>query len=180
MKDELPGFTVLHEVTWRPSSQAVFKTLAATIEDRFGPPSERDIDSNGLGLFDGHLLRFACGLEVTLCRYHLTGWRTIDPAVEPSTYEIYANEHDAEHIAFHLHVATELMGLWVDRVGRPLLSTSPCNFVVMRTDDNGNEAEVKAMTNRCEAEALVREYEARGHKQLYWILDRTSVPRDCT
>jgi len=45
----------------------------------------------------------------------------------------------------------------------------------MRTDDNGNDVEVRRLTNRCEADALVREYEARAHKQTYWILDKPPV-----
>lgn len=41
----------------------------------------------------------------------------------------------------------------------------------MRSDDNGNEVEVARVATREEAEALVRMYEARGHKQMYWIKD---------
>ncbi len=44
-------------------------------------------------------------------------------------------------------------------------------LAVMRTDDNGNDFEVKRVTNRCEAAAVVRTYEARGHKQTYWFAD---------
>ena len=39
----------------------------------------------------------------------------------------------------------------------------------MRTDDNGNDYEVARVACRCAAEAIVREYEARAHKQSYWI-----------
>jgi hypothetical protein len=41
--------------------------------------------------------------------------------------------------------------------------------IVMRTDDNGNHYEVVRAACRCAAEAIVREYEARAHKQSYWI-----------
>jgi hypothetical protein len=44
-------------------------------------------------------------------------------------------------------------------------------FVVMRTDDNGNDIEVTRVASRSEAEAVVRMYEARAHKQSYWIAD---------
>lgn len=50
------------------------------------------------------------------------------------------------------------------------------SFVVMRTDDNGNDFEVTRVATRSEAEALTRELETRGHKQLYWIVDESSVP----
>jgi hypothetical protein len=42
-------------------------------------------------------------------------------------------------------------------------------FRVMRADDNGNEVEVMQVETREEAERIAREYEARGHKQSYWV-----------
>ena len=42
-------------------------------------------------------------------------------------------------------------------------------FRVMRQDDNGNAFLVSSVSSRSEADALVREYEARGHKQTYWV-----------
>ncbi|WP_156178597.1 hypothetical protein [Saccharothrix sp. ST-888] len=41
-------------------------------------------------------------------------------------------------------------------------------YRVMRQDDNGNRSEVAGGLGRAEAEALAAEFEARGHKQLYW------------
>ncbi|MEU2626113.1 MULTISPECIES: (deoxy)nucleoside triphosphate pyrophosphohydrolase [Kitasatospora] len=40
---------------------------------------------------------------------------------------------------------------------------------VMRQDDNGNRYLVATGLGRAEAEALAAEFEARGHKQLYWV-----------
>ncbi|MEV6211048.1 (deoxy)nucleoside triphosphate pyrophosphohydrolase [Kitasatospora sp. NPDC051914] len=40
---------------------------------------------------------------------------------------------------------------------------------VMRQDDNGNRFLVATGLGRAEAEALAAEFEARGHKQLYWV-----------
>ncbi|MGW6918254.1 SPOR domain-containing protein [Kitasatospora sp. NPDC054939] len=42
-------------------------------------------------------------------------------------------------------------------------------YRVMRQDDNGNRFEVAAGLAREEAERLAEEFEARGHKQLYWV-----------
>ncbi|MER8182840.1 hypothetical protein [Kitasatospora sp. NPDC094015] len=42
-------------------------------------------------------------------------------------------------------------------------------FRVMRQDHNGNRFPVAGGLSRTEAEALAAEYEARGHKQLYWV-----------
>ena len=44
-------FVVVTDLTWTSPPLAVFEIMAATIEARFGPPSERDLDSNGIGLF---------------------------------------------------------------------------------------------------------------------------------
>jgi hypothetical protein len=40
---------------------------------------------------------------------------------------------------------------------------------VMRLDDNGNQVELTKTTSRCEAESVAAKYEARGHKQMYWV-----------
>ncbi|MFF3006306.1 SPOR domain-containing protein [Kitasatospora sp. NPDC057940] len=42
-------------------------------------------------------------------------------------------------------------------------------FRVMRQDDNGNRFLVAAGLDRVAAERLAAEFEARGHKQLYWV-----------
>ncbi|WP_370869573.1 hypothetical protein [Pseudomonas sp.] len=39
----------------------------------------------------------------------------------------------------------------------------------MRMDDNGNQFVVRADLTRIAAEALARQFEARGHKQSYWV-----------
>jgi hypothetical protein len=41
-------------------------------------------------------------------------------------------------------------------------------WTVYRQDDNGNRFIVSTRLNRVEAERLVTEFEARGHKQVYW------------
>ncbi len=148
-----------------PMPLAAFDALAADIEARFGPPLEYDLDSNGVGLFDATGLRLPCGLELGLLRFHLgRGLRTIDPAVEPSRYEVYANELDITHVAFHLGVPLAAMSTWPDVV-------TPQSVIVMRADDNGNHCEVCRVTNRCEAEAIAAAYERRAHKQTYWVAD---------
>lgn len=42
-------------------------------------------------------------------------------------------------------------------------------FRVMRADDNGNEVEITVVDTREEAERIARDFEARGHKQTYWV-----------
>lgn len=45
-------------------------------------------------------------------------------------------------------------------------------WVLHRLDDNGNRFEVATFPTREAAEAALREYEARGHKQTYWVAPR--------
>lgn len=45
-------------------------------------------------------------------------------------------------------------------------------WIVCRLDDNGNEFVVARTRTLDEAEALVAEFEARGHKQTYWVDDQ--------
>ncbi|MDH6112615.1 hypothetical protein P3T36_001497 [Kitasatospora sp. MAP12-15] len=47
-------------------------------------------------------------------------------------------------------------------------------WCVMRQDDNGNRFLVARGLTREAAEALAAEFEARGHKQLYWVTAETS------
>jgi hypothetical protein len=42
-------------------------------------------------------------------------------------------------------------------------------FLLMRQDDNGNRVLMARYQDRTEAEAQAAVYEARGHKQLYWV-----------
>ena len=44
----------------------------------------------------------------------------------------------------------------------------PLRWTVLRQDDNGNRFIVQRHLGREEAERLVAELEARGHKQVYW------------
>lgn len=48
------------------------------------------------------------------------------------------------------------------------LPPRPPLFSVHRMDDNGNEFVVRRHVSREEADRLVAEFEARGHKQTYW------------
>ncbi|GAA2776132.1 NUDIX domain-containing protein [Kitasatospora aburaviensis] len=52
-------------------------------------------------------------------------------------------------------------------------------FRVMRQDDNGNRFPVADGLARDEAERLAAEFEARGHKQLYWV-EPTARPMEAT
>lgn len=42
-------------------------------------------------------------------------------------------------------------------------------WVLYRIDDNGNEVEMRRFATRDEAEAAMRAFELRGHKQAYLV-----------
>ncbi|WP_349572595.1 hypothetical protein [Azotobacter salinestris] len=42
-------------------------------------------------------------------------------------------------------------------------------WLLYRIDDNGNEVEMRRFAERAEAEALMNEYQRRGHKQAYLV-----------
>jgi hypothetical protein len=101
--------------------------------------------------------------------------RLVDPAVEPSFYEVHANATELAHIAFHLGVALPAMTVWIDDRDHPIADLGPDRFVAMRRDDNGNEIEMRRFTSRCEADAFVRDFETRGHKQGYWVVEASAL-----
>ncbi|HEV3440709.1 MAG TPA: hypothetical protein VG122_25360 [Gemmata sp.] len=45
-------------------------------------------------------------------------------------------------------------------------------WTVYRIDDNGNTFVVRERLTRDEANRLVAEFEARGHKQMYWAEEK--------
>lgn len=47
-------------------------------------------------------------------------------------------------------------------------------YLLWRMDDNGNRAVVSRHVTREEAEQACRDFEARGHKQAYWVEEALS------
>ena len=46
---------------------------------------------------------------------------------------------------------------------------SEARWELWRQDDNGNRVLIQRFASRSEAEERLREFEARGHTQTYWI-----------
>jgi hypothetical protein len=57
----------------------------------------------------------------------------------------------------------------MDGVERQPPPEPPGTWSVWRIDDNGNTFLVREWLSRDEAERLAAEFEARGHKQMYWV-----------
>jgi hypothetical protein len=47
--------------------------------------------------------------------------------------------------------------------------SSAASWVVWRQDENGNRFQVRVCSSPDEAFEVARKFEARGHKQLYWV-----------
>jgi hypothetical protein len=46
---------------------------------------------------------------------------------------------------------------------------TPAAWTLWRQDDNGNRVRVETFATRSEALALQAQFEARHHKQIYWV-----------
>lgn len=150
------------EPTWR-SRPIVWLEIAGrdVLLRRLGEPSGAG-DVSHFGPAECWLVRFDCGLELSLVWY-FGRWDL------PAGVEIYANrDDDPDHIVDH--VATDL-GIPIVKWGRSSDEPPPlaAPWSIIRQDDNGNRAVVARTTSRCEADHRAAEFEARGHKQIYWV-----------
>ena len=161
------GAVALPEVRWTSPPLGCVEFSRTWMESRFGEPHHVDLDSNGIGLFDAWLMRFECGLEVALWLFHQRpDFSYIEHPDEPAIVEIHANELERGHVFFHLGVDRQSVSSFEPDRARD----GPLAWTVRRLDDNGNEYDITRVTSRCEAAAITREYEARGHKQTYWVV----------
>ena len=155
-------------VSWKEPPLVSFRRARVALEADLGPPQARDLDSNGIGLYDAWALRFGCGLEILLLAFHMDSTARQVPKDRETWIEIQSNETDFGHIAAHLPFELEGVSPWMpDR-----RTAQPARWAVMRRDDNGNTFEVAAYGTECEADIVADTFEARGHKQSYWVVDR--------
>ena len=139
-------------VSWTSPPLCSFEQSRLWMEARFGEPHWRDLDSNGIGLFDAWALRFACGHEVTLWLFHQRDpWTDCFPH-ELAPVEIYANDPEHGHTCFHVGIDRDSLSLWEPDAGHD----GPLVWAVRRQDDNGNQYELGRFSSRCEAEAVAR------------------------
>ncbi|MNZ56746.1 hypothetical protein D3C78_746990 [compost metagenome] len=54
--------------------------------------------------------------------------------------------------------------------------TQSSRWLLYRIDDNGNEVAMRRFSHREDAEAVMRDYEARGHKQAYLVREERGTP----
>ena len=159
---------ITDRVSWKREPLVAFRQSRSVLEATLGLPQARDIDSNGLGLYDLWALRFHCDLDVLLLAFHDSKFVPVPPELE-NWVDLQSNDTDCAHIAAHLPFDLGELSPWLpDR-----RAARPCSWLVMRQDDNGNVFEVTRCTTRCEAQFRVDVLESAGHKQTYWVDDQT-------
>jgi 2'-5' RNA ligase len=73
-------------------------------------------------------------------------------------------------VRFGLYSSTSVNGVPRYECVRSIpLQPTECDWAVHRQDDNGNRFVVSTGLRREEAERIAAEFEARDHKQLYWV-----------
>ncbi|MFN8360857.1 MAG: hypothetical protein U0264_13165 [Candidatus Kapaibacterium sp.] len=88
---------------------------------------------------------------------------------------ITINDYSGEHLLHHLHLPGEPW--WLEP--NPTLQASARNpidktqYSLWRQDDNGGEYCIQNKLSKLHAECLLLEFEAKKHKQMYWIAEDT-------
>lgn len=106
---------------------------------------------------------FPCGLEVLVI--HDRGVK------KDRQWELQGNLPEPQHALEHLGLSSATVTWQADRVRRfeSKTQTDPGKFEVWRLDDNGNEALVDVLASEATANCVVQTYEARLHKQTYFV-----------
>jgi hypothetical protein len=158
---------IVPPLAWPRRPLVSFRASREALEEKLGPPQERDGDSNGMGPVDIWALHFDCGLEVMLLAFHVASDLSEVPRHEPTWVEIQANSTEFEHISAHLPLALVGVSPWLpDRRTYP-----PNRWALMRQDDNGGVFEVQRFSSRCAAGLALSKFEALYHKQMYWLAE---------
>ncbi|WP_394835630.1 hypothetical protein LVJ94_01710 [Pendulispora rubella] len=154
-------------VDWSSPPLFNFRATRVRLVEVLGEPDGVDLDSNGLGSFDAWVVRAACGLEIVVWRFHLRpdGTGAVAADHELTNGEVHANARDLEHIRFHLPFEIEHFSECAP--GRMI--EAPRAWRLVRQDDHGLRYVIATFTSGCEAEAALRTFEGRSHKQTYSI-----------
>jgi hypothetical protein len=131
---------------------------------RFGPFHREETDSAVVaGPEEAWAFGFPCGLEVLLIRHR--------GVQKGRLWELQGNLPEPQHAIEHLGVTSAPVTWRADRVRahETKIQTEPGRFEVWRLDDNGNEALVDVLGSEATANCVVHSYEARPHKQTYFV-----------
>jgi hypothetical protein len=87
-------------------------------------------------------------------------------------------DHALRHLPFHIDDLSPMHPEAIAEMSAEIIQRYPQReteviqlkaFQVWRIDDNGNVFTVGEPTSERDARCLVAQYEARGHKQMYWV-----------
>jgi hypothetical protein len=123
------------------------------------PHGEEDALSAGEPM-DLWAFGFDCGLEVVVSFRRLS-----------RTWQLEANLPELEHALLHLELPSEWVSWRGDRRRSITTRTDspPESWTVWRQDDYGNRFVVDVLASERTARCLAETYEARAHKQSYWV-----------
>jgi len=131
---------------------------------RFGPRhSDQPRDWDAPGPVDLWFFELPWGHKITL-EYHLT-ISQVNIYVESLEIDAVLEFVGLKDHKFYLH--TDTITLLRSRCPVYTRDLNPCSLY--RLDDNGNTALVHSYESRRVADYYQRLYEARGHKQYYWV-----------
>ena len=151
----------------QPKSRAVPSLQSG----RFGPCAQRDDLDPEAALGPPHLYAFGGdrvpGRATRVWRYEADDSTLVElnwPLGEP--VQVFADPPD-------LFRALTVLGLplegWTTLPGAEPPSAVPGPFRLMRQDDSGNSFEIKQLQSDHAAQRWLAVYEARAHKQIYWL-----------
>ena len=131
---------------------------------RFGPCHREEEDPSVVaGPEEAWAFGFPCGLEVLVI--HPRGVH------EGRLWELQGNLPEPQHALEHLGLTAVPVTWRADRMRVHVTDREgePPRIEVWRLDDNGNEALVDVLASQATADCVVESYEARLHKQTYFV-----------
>jgi len=141
---------------------ARFEDQGEELERRLGLGSAPAADHPGRAPSAGGewLLGFECGLRLRLTRDSRCAARR--------GWSVEGNLPEPRHALDHLGVPSSAV-IW--RADPPGERGAPggARIELWRLDDNGNQLRVDVLASESTAACLLARYEARGHKQTYWL-----------
>jgi hypothetical protein len=141
-------------VKWRTFEVALSDAEFSSVRNRFGEPHP-DVDFlDGIGPMKAWMSRFPCGCELAV-------WEV--DGITGRNVRVLSNDPDLDHVLHHFALPVS----W--RI-EPKDAPFPIErWSLFRQDDNGNRFHIRDFDSMFSAECARREFEGRGHKQLYTI-----------
>ncbi|HTP26138.1 MAG TPA: hypothetical protein VMK12_10815, partial [Anaeromyxobacteraceae bacterium] len=132
-------------------------------EHQFGPRHAAVNDPCAGGLKETWTFGFDCGLQLLVTHHR--------DSKDGRRWELEGNLLESQHALCHLGLPADCV-TWRGerlRIGRMNGKVAFESFELWRLDDNGNQALVDVLGSEKTAACIATMYEARGHKQTYFV-----------